>query len=135
MPQPYEMRPNLGRISYVLRFSYFLSGKKVITAPTMPPAANTTDHLKLRSKIGSFPKPSIKRIQTKIIAMPCGCLFIRSLLQYPVCCVNFSTLIIYCLYISYCALNSVFALHLKISIDAHNVAPHTTTKKIRLDLA
>ena len=46
-----------------------------------------------------------------------------------------ATLIIYCLYISYCALNSVFALHLKISIDAHNVAPHTTTKKIRLDLA
>ena len=72
------MRPNLGRISYVLRFSYFLSFKKVIAAPTMPPTVNTTDHLKLRSKTDSFPKPSIKRIQTKIIAIPCSCLFMRS---------------------------------------------------------
>ena len=88
------MRPNLGRISYVSSFSYFLPGKKVITAPTTPPAANTTDHLKLRSKTGSFPKPSIKRIQTKIIAIPCNCLFIRSLLRHPVYCVNFYTLIV-----------------------------------------
>ena len=87
----------MGRISYVLRFSYFLSGKKVITAPTMPPTANTIDHLKLKSKTGLFPKPSIKRIQTEIIAIPCSCLFIRSPLWHPVNFANFSTVIIYSL--------------------------------------
>lgn len=33
------------------------------------------------------------------------------------------------------ALNSSLGLHLKISIDEHNVAPHTTIKKVMLDLA
>ena len=61
-----------------LELAYFLSGKKVITAPTIPKMVKITDHLKLKSNTGAFPKPSIKRILTKIIAIPCSCFFIQS---------------------------------------------------------
>ena len=62
----------------ILELAYFLSGKKVITAPTIPKMVKITDHLKLKSNTGAFPKPSIKRILTKIIAIPCSCFFIQS---------------------------------------------------------
>ena len=59
---------------------FFLSGKKVITAPTMPTMEKIKDHLKSKSKNGVFPKPSIKRMLTKISAIPCSCFFIKSFL-------------------------------------------------------
>ena len=61
-----------------LEFTYFLSGKKVIAAPAIPIIAKIKDHLKDKSKNGAFPKPSIKRMLTNIIAMPCSCFFIKS---------------------------------------------------------
>ena len=62
----------------ILEFTYFLSGKKVIAAPAIPIIAKIKDHLKDKSKNGAFPKPSIKRMLTNIIAMPCSCFFIKS---------------------------------------------------------
>ena len=38
----------------------------------------TADHLKLKSKNGAFPKPSIKRMLAKISAIPCSCFLIHS---------------------------------------------------------
>ena len=61
-----------------LEFTYFLSGKKVIAAPAIPIIEKIKDHLKDKSKNGAFPKPSIKRMLTNIIAMPCSCFFIKS---------------------------------------------------------
>ena len=61
-----------------LELAYFLSGKKVIIAPTIPTMPKIKDHLKLKSKNGAFPKPSIKRMLTKISAIPCSCFFIQS---------------------------------------------------------
>ena len=61
-----------------LELAYFLSGKKVIIAPTIPTMPKIKDHLKLKSKNGAFPKPSIKRMLTKISAITCSCFFIHS---------------------------------------------------------
>ena len=67
-----------------LELAYFLSGKKVITAPTIPTMPKIKDHLKLKSKNGAFPKPSIKRMLTKISAIPCSCFFIQSHSSYNI---------------------------------------------------
>ena len=62
----------------ILEFTYFFSGKKVITVPTIPIMVKIADHLKLKSNTGLLPKPIINKILTKIIAIPCSCFFIQS---------------------------------------------------------
>ena len=56
----------------------FLSGKNVITTPTMPVTEKTKDHLSEKSKRGAFPNPSINRILSRINAIPCSCFFTQS---------------------------------------------------------